>query len=127
MFVFFVALRLKEAETKLLQVIDFEKIFRSGFPLRIHRSTTTLHVKPITMGPRRGSLEGLSTINGRRQALSYGCMGIVRFSIVALPLPLMVSGFVAGSGKSILWWVTSETNFVSVAYNGDQFLHHKGH
>ena len=83
MFVFFVASRLKDAETKLFQVIDFEKNFRSGFHLRIHRLTTTLHVKPITMGPRRGSLKGLSTINGRRQALSYGHTGIVRVSIIA--------------------------------------------
>ena len=32
------------------------------------------------MGPLRGSLKGLSTMNGKRQALSYGPTGIVRFS-----------------------------------------------
>ena len=43
------------------------------------------------MGPPRGSLKGLSTMNGRQQGLSYGPMGIVR-SMVALLTPLMTSG-----------------------------------
>jgi hypothetical protein len=75
---FFVTSRLKEAETKLPQVINCGKRFRSGFPLQIHQLTTTFIVKPITMVPPRGSLMGLSTMNGRRRALSYGPTGIVR-------------------------------------------------
>ena len=58
------------------------------------------------MGPLRGSLKGLSTMNGRRQALCYGPTEIVRFSLLAPPTLLMISDFVAGSGKSTLWWVT---------------------
>ena len=61
---------------------------------------------PITMGLPHGSLEALSTMNGRREAPSYGPTGIVRVFIVSTSLPLMVSGFVAGSGKSVLWCVT---------------------
>jgi hypothetical protein len=60
------------------------------------------------MGLPRGSLTGLSTTNGRQQGLSYGPMGIVRFSMVAALTPLMISGFIAGCGKSILWWVTCQ-------------------
>jgi hypothetical protein len=128
MFVFLVASRLKEAETKLLQAIDCEKKFISGFPLRIHRLTTTWHVKPITMGPRRGSLKVPSIMNGRQQVLFYGRMGIVWFSFVSPPLLLITSGSVAGSGKSVLWWVIPQPTFVDIAYYiGDQFFDHKGH
>ena len=70
------------------------------------------------MGLPCGSLKGLSTMNGRRQALSYGPMGIVRFSVVFPPPPLIVSCFVAGSGKSILWWVTPWPICVDVANTG---------
>ena len=42
-------------------------------------------------------------MNGRRQVLSYGSMGIVRISIVAALSPLIASGLAAGSGKSVLW------------------------
>jgi hypothetical protein len=65
-------------------------------------------------------------MNGRRRALSYGPTGIVRFSRVFL-LPSLMVWFVAGSGKSILWWVTAQPSFVDVAYIGDQFFNHKGH
>ena len=65
-------------------------------------------MKPIAKGPLCGSLRGPSTRNGRQKALSYGHMGIVRFSMVSSLPSLIVSGFVAGSGKSILWWVTPQ-------------------
>jgi hypothetical protein len=120
--------RLKDAETKLLQAINCEKNLRSGFPLRIHQLTTTRHAKPITTGRPSGSSKGLSTMNGRRQVPSCGPTGIVQVSINYPPSPLMVSCFVAGSGKSILWWVTSQLTCVIVAYiGGDQFFDHKGH
>ena len=104
---------------KLLQVINYEKRFRGGFLPQIHRSITTPHVKPITMGPLRGSLKAIPTMNGRRQALSYGPMGIVWFSIITPSTLLIISGFVAGSGKSILWWVTPQPTFVDTTYVGD--------
>ena len=66
------------------------------------------------MGPLRGSLTGRSITNGRRQALSYGRMGIVWFTLFLPPLSLMASGFVAGSGKTILWWVTPQLTCVDV-------------
>ena len=118
---------IKERETKLLQVTNCEKRFRSGFPLRIHRLTTTLHVKPITMGPPRGSSKGKCIMNGRWGALFCGPTEIVRFFLFSSPPSLMVSGFVAGSGKSILWWVTSDSSLLGVAYIGDQLFDHKGH
>jgi hypothetical protein len=108
-------------------MINCEQTFGSGFLLRIHRSITTLHVKPIILELPRGSLKGLSTMNGRRQAHSYGPTGIVWFSVLFPPPPLMVSGFVAGSGKSILWWVTPQLISVGVAYIGGQFFDHRGH
>lgn len=79
------------------------------------------------MGQPRGSLKGLSIMNGKRQALSYGPTGIVRLPLVSPPLQLMISGFVAGSGKSVLWWVTPQQTCVDVAYIGDQFFDHKAH
>ena len=82
----FCGIAIRRPRLILLQVINCERKLDSGFPLQIHRLTTTLHVKPITMGPPRGSLKGLSTMNGKRQALSYGPTGIVRFSIV-YPIP----------------------------------------
>ena len=103
---------------KLLQVINYEKRFRDGFLPQIHRSITTPHVKPITMGPLRGSLKAIPTMNGRRQALSYGPMEVVCFSINAPPTLLMISDFVAGSGKSVLWWVTLQPAFVDITYVG---------
>ena len=51
--------------------------------------------------------------------LSYGPTGIVRLSIVSPFPPLMVSGFEAGSGKSVLWWVTPQPTSVDMAYIGD--------
>ena len=64
--------------SNLLQMIKYGKRFRSGFPRQIHPLTTILPVIPITMGPPHGSLKGLSTMTGRREALSYGPTGIVR-------------------------------------------------
>jgi hypothetical protein len=124
---FFVVLQIKEGETELFQVINCEKRFRSGFPLRIHQLTTMFNVMPITMGLPCGSLMGLSMMNGRQQALSYGPAEIVWFSIVFPPPPLMISNFIAGSGKSGLWWVASQLSWVCVAYIGGQFFGHKGH
>ena len=66
-------------------------------------------------------------MNGRRQVLSYGPMGIVWFSLVSLSPLSMTSGFTAGSGKSILWWVIIQPTCLDIAYIGDQFFDHKGH
>jgi hypothetical protein len=77
-FVFFVASQ-RRSKLKLIQVISCLKFFKSGFLPRIHRSITTLHVKPITMGPLRGSLKEIFITDGRQQALSCGPMGIVGF------------------------------------------------
>ena len=86
MFFFFCHRNQRRPRLILLQVINYGRKLGNGFPLRIHLLTTTLHVKPIIMGPPRGSLKGLSIMNGKRQALSYGHTGIVRFSIV-YPIP----------------------------------------
>ena len=76
------------------------------------------------MGPPHGSLKGLSTMSGRRQALSYGSTGIVWFFTFSRSTPLILSGFVAGSGKSILWWVTLWLTLVDVANIRQQFVDH---
>ena len=78
------------------------------------------------IGLLHGSLKGLSTMNERKKAFSYGRMGIVRFSLFSLPLSLMASGFVAGSGKSILWWVTPQPTCANVADVGGQFFGRRG-
>jgi hypothetical protein len=41
--------------------------------------------------------------------------------------PLMVSNLTAGSGKSVLWWVTPRPTFIDIAHIGVQFFNHKGH
>ena len=63
------------------------------------------------MGPLRGSLKGLSIVNGKRRALFCGPMEIVW---IFHKFPGRVAdGFVAGSGKSVLWWVTSEMKLLT--------------
>ena len=103
MFVFLWYRDLNTPRLNLPQVISCEKRFRSGFLLQIRRLITMLNVKPIKMGLLHGSLKDVSTVNGRRKALFYGPMEIVRFSILSPSLLLIISGFIAGSGKSVLW------------------------
>jgi hypothetical protein len=81
---------LRKQGLNLLQAIDCEKKFRIGFLPQIHQSITILHVKPITVGLLHGFLKDLCTMTGRQQALSYGPKGIVRLSIVAPLMSLMI-------------------------------------
>jgi len=47
--------------------------------------------------------------------------------IVSPPTPLIIFGFIAGSGKSIFWWVTLRLTSDNVANIRQQFVDHKGH
>ena len=57
-------------------------------------------------------------MNGRREVLSYGRTAIVWVFTLSPLQPLIVSDFVAGSGKSILWYATHLADFVDVVYIG---------
>ena len=46
-------------------------------------------------------------------------MGNVHLSILSLALRLIASGFIAGSGKSVLWCVNYQLIVMNVAYAGD--------
>ena len=64
--------------------------------------------------------DGLSPVDPRE---SYGLLKLPRLSL----LTICRSTSAAGSGKSVLWWVTPRPTFVDVAYIGDQFFDYKGH
>ena len=65
-----------------------------------------MHVKPNIAELRVGSFKVAHSENGKRMVLYYGFREIVRFSY---PLYLMdldtFLDFLAGAGKSILWFV----------------------
>jgi hypothetical protein len=54
---------------------------------------------------RCGLLKEIPSQNGKRPVPFYGYMGIVGFSHHRESLLLSVSCIVAGSGKSVLWYV----------------------
>ena len=82
------------------QVTNFKKIFGSGFLLQIHHVITSSHVKFITLGPVIGSPKVLYTTNGKRRALSCGCMGnVCPRSFVLRIRPADRLGFGSGIGE----------------------------
>jgi hypothetical protein len=87
------------------QATNFEKRFGRGFLPRIRRLLTTLSVMLITLGLLPGLLKVLYIMNGKQGDHSCGCTGSVSLSVLFVELLLMDSDFLAGSGKSVLWWV----------------------
>ena len=87
------------------QAMICKKLSASGFPLRIHRSITTSHVILIMRGRQLGLPKVARTRDGRHRGRSYGFMGNVCSPLSIYRMLLMTSGSIAGSGKSVLWYV----------------------
>jgi hypothetical protein len=81
------------------------------------------------MGPLHGSLKGLSTMNGRREALSCGHHGN-RTAFFTFPIPPTDSSLVHSGirqERSLVGELQSSDDFADIAYVGGQFFDHKGH
>ena len=88
------------------QAINYDRIFVDGYPHQIHPRTITLRAMFITREPQLGSLKEAYIVNGNQHLRFSGSMENVRLrrptSYPALPDGIF---YVAGSGKSILWFV----------------------
>ena len=91
-----------------LQGKSYARTSENGSLPLIHRSIITLPLVLITRVPHRGALMGMPSQLGKRLGLCYGFTENVRvLSPSGSYLPLTNPGLIAGSGKSILWSVTS--------------------
>ena len=87
-----------------------KRISKIGSFHRIPRQTTILHAQTTLMERLHGSFKAACLMNGKRRVLFCGSMVNVRisstfFSIVC-PDYRISHNVIAGSGKSILWYVT---------------------
>ena len=92
----------------MLQVRSCSKTFKAGSLPLIHGKITTSPGNRATTGPRSGSFMGTRSRNGNcpDRVRFYGFMANVRYlSPSHISQTLMTSPFVAGAGKSILWYV----------------------
>ena len=92
----------------LSQVTSCGGIFDVGSPPLIHGKITTLPSNCDKTRQARGSLMAIHSRNGKHQdqVPSYGYMGNVScHPALTLSQRLMVLPFVAGCGKSVLWYV----------------------
>jgi len=90
------------------QVPNCRETFEAGSPPQIHGKITTLPVGHGTKRPGRGLSTARHSQNGKLldQLPSYGLMGNVSYRpALTFSQILMVFPFVAGSGKSVLWYV----------------------
>lgn len=86
-------------------MIGYKIVFDVGCPRQIRGRTTIPLVKRIILALPNGLLKVLSSGNGNRLVVFSGSMVVVReSSSFVLPL-LIVLYVVAGSGKSVLWYV----------------------
>ena len=87
------------------QGINCNKTSVDGSPHQIHPRIITLPVVIITREPQLGSFKAGYIRNGNRHLRFSGSMGNVSlYSTPYLTLPDDIS-FIAGAGKSILWFV----------------------
>jgi hypothetical protein len=90
-----------------LQRDSYKRICKSGSLLRIPQQIIISHARPTTREQRPGFSKAVSSNSGSRLLLSCGSTANVRpFFSLLLHTPLTPI-FVAGSGKSILWYVIS--------------------
>ena len=82
-----------------------DKTFEGGSRLRILHQITTSHAAFITGPQQPGSFRAVYTRNGSQLLHSYGSMVNVRSSLFALALHPRSPVLIAGSGKTILWFV----------------------
>ena len=87
------------------QRASYERNHKSGSLLRIRRQTIMSHERHTTREQRHGSSKAVFSNSGNHPLLSCGSMANVR--PICSPLlhtpPTLI--FVAGSGKSVLWFV----------------------
>ena len=106
-FVFSCLHQYREALRIPFQEINCGRAFTNGSPHQTHQGTITSHVVLITRKQRTGFSKAEHIRNGSQMVRFSGSMENVR----PVPLPsrysLMASCNVAGSGKSVLWFVDS--------------------
>jgi hypothetical protein len=92
------------------QVTSCREIFEIGSLRLIHGKITKFPTNRASKGPQHGSFKETRSRNGKRrdQIRFCGSMGNVSCRLVlALSQRLIASPSVAGSGKSVLWYVVN--------------------
>ena len=89
-----------------LQVTCCCRMFDVGCPLQIRAQIITLLAKTILTVLASGLRKPICSKNGRRLAPFFGYMAYVRVFPSFLLAFLVICYVVAGSGKSILWYVS---------------------
>jgi len=96
----------------------------NGSPPRTRQRTTTLHVILITRIQQHGFFKARSIKNGGQQARFFGSMENVCPLLFPTRFSLIPSCLVAGSGKSVIWFVEfnqflSDVTDVPCQFHGD--------
>src|SRR5258708_1962265 len=89
------------------QRTNCEKAFINGSPHRIPQQTITSHVVLITRKQHLGFLKAASFRSGSQQLHFFGFTENVCPVLFPTLLLLIATCIVAGSGKSVLWFVDS--------------------
>ena len=88
------------------QGTNFGRASENGSPHRTLRRTTTSHVVPIRRSRRPGFLKAVYFRSGSQQDRFFGFTeNVCHVSKFLTRFPLIISCVVAGSGKSIIWFV----------------------
>jgi hypothetical protein len=98
----------------VFQVTNCGKIFEVGSLLPIHGKITTSLASRDRAGPEHGSFKGTQSLNGNHpdETACYGSMANVSYRPAPfLSQKLMPFPFVAGAGKSVLWYVAFDFDF----------------
>jgi len=113
------------------QVPSCRKIFEAGSPPRIHGKITTSPADHDTRRPGCGLLTARHSQNGNLpdRVPSYGLTGNVSYRpALTLLQSLIVCPFVAGAGKSVLWYANvSLYVFTLGTYVAGQFRNYRRH
>src|SRR6267154_2329498 len=109
------------------QGTNYGKPLTNGSLHRTPRRTTILHVVLITRKLQRGSFRAGSIRSGRQLARSFGSMENVCPFLFISCLSLIPSCLVAGSGKSVIWFVDYRLFLSEVIDAFCQFHSHPRH
>jgi hypothetical protein len=111
-------LRVKAEHVSHLQARCCRRKFEFGSLLRILPKITSLHGDIITMELLRGLPRIVSSRTGRRRVPSCGCMVNVcdhPAFLLAISDACLCCICIAGSGKSILWYVPYQFRYLSLS------------
>jgi len=103
------------------------RAYKNGYPHRTLRRTTILHAVLITGKRGPGLLKAASFRSGSRQLRFSGSMGNVCPVLIQIWLRLISSCVVAGSGKSVIWYVEFQRLTSELTDDSSQFHHHSRH